>query len=240
MSHSHLHESRPELGRPGSIQFIRQLLIRDAERPFELELAGSVRTSGEAVAPSILPVGRVVLDGGAPRSEALVTAAVADERGLDRAIGRLTDHIGTTRPKRFAIRLAAPKRSFTEIVSMAEDAFGSGGCGCGCGGGAAPGAVTLGSIAVGLAPTEEDELAWSDPVAAQIRAWVDYDGGLDRSDVVASIGSWFFDCYSEWVGVIDRATICRGSCTKNTCQCGKTCDGFPRTTCIGWNFCFCL
>jgi hypothetical protein len=239
MSNGHPVEVPLGLRQPGSVQFIRQLVTEDPKQDFALELPGVVRVSGDAVAHSLLPIGRVVIDCGPPYREALVTAAVADETVLDREILKLGEAIGTTAPLAFAVRLSAGKHSFGDIVELAEEALGDECC-CEGDNGSGSGAQVRGAISVGLAAEAKAKLKWTKPVAAQIRAWVDDEGAYAPLDKGAIVSSWFFNCYGDWEGVFKRRTRCYGTCTgAGICSCDRQATRTPKVFCRGWTFCFC-
>ncbi len=237
MANGHPTEVPLGLRQPGDIQFIRQLVTDDPKQDFALELPGAVRICGDAVAHSLLPIGRVVIDCGPPYREALVTAAVADELALDREVLKLAEAIGTAAPRAFSVRLSAERHSFGELVDLAEEARGDE---CGCKGDEGGGAQVRGAISVGLAADHKAKLKWTRPVAAQIRAWIDDEGAYGPLDKGAIVSSWLFNCYGDWEGIFDRRTRCYGTCPpRRICQCDKTAKGTPKVFCRGWNLCLC-
>jgi hypothetical protein len=221
---------------PGPVQFIRQLVVHDSDAQFELTLPGRITRCEGASAYAVRPYGMIALAGSAPLRSALVTAGVADEPGLTRAIFDLTAGLRTRDFAGFAIRLASHRHSFADVVARAEEAAG----GCKCSGGAS----IFGSIRVGLSDSPGAALTWTEPVAATIAAKSGagaYDGPLDPN--AGAIGIWphIFDCNSDWSGVKDRHTSCGGGCPgTKICACGRNKTGVPTTSCDGWVLCVCM
>lgn len=227
------------LRQPGSTQFFRQVLVKTPEAPFSIELPGAVRQTGGVRAHSILPFGRLMLPNEKSVTAAMITGAVLDEREMDHAISGLTEHLRTRSPTAFSIRFSTPDTSYAQLISRAVGF--TGGCGCAdCGDGDAFGAVLRGTISVGAAAGPHDDLTWTKPINAQVKASIEDQTYFGEEEISLNIGSLFFDCYSDWEGFFQRRTRCYGNCPPpQLCICDVNSKGVPQVFCRGWRFCFC-
>lgn len=220
------------------LRFLKQDTPKNPDALFSMDLPAQIIRCDTIYAGAITPVGRIVIDGQHPAPAACVSASIIDETALSKAAFELQSQFGDTAQDgpmtAAALRLASTTKSFEQITDLAGHA------GCGCGG-AQP---VMGTLSLGAAMGEGDDLTWSKAVPAILSVKSGYD---DFSGPVQANAPGFIlpSCNSDWYwrGFFgNRITLCEGVCKGadkgKPCTCDSSAPNAPRF-CQGWVSCNC-
>ena len=223
----------------GPFQFIRQLVVPQADSNFEIVLPGQITRCNDTTALlGILPYGQIVIEGDPLPRHALVSGEVTDQASLTDAVYALGKNMEFQKLRGFAIRFASTQHSYADVVGRAEAAEGD----CGCED-SPSGAALVGTLSVGLSEKSGRKLEWSDPVHAILRARIG-EGYYGPFKPGVGFRANFIDCDSEWwiEGFYSKfSTTCHGTCNPATkiCACRKDSKGRLHTACDDWVLCWC-